>query len=294
MKKYKIISDGSCDLYDEYIKEKNLEIIPFYVSFDKTNYLREKQDLEIREFYQEMIDNPMVFPTSSLPSVEDYLTVFTKYAKENIDMICLCITKKFSGSYNSANVAKEMVLEDFPNANIQVIDTMVNTVLQGLMVKEVVKMNESGYTLEQTVNKVNEIKETARIFFTVNGLEYLKNGGRIGKVSALIGGLLKINPIITLKEGEIFSSGKGLSRARAVAKVKDTLLKHVSMIDVREYSFAVGYGYDIDEAIKFRNTVAELLSIDSNDISVEQIGATIAVHTGPYALGLGLIKKFNA
>ena len=134
--KVQIISDGSLDLPEELTKEKNIEVVPFYVSFDSEIYKREMKEIGVREFYQEMVDHPDVFPKTSMPSVHDYYEVFQKYAEQNIPMICICITQKFSGSMQSAVTAKDMILEEYPEAKLMVMDCTFNTVLQGMFVLE--------------------------------------------------------------------------------------------------------------------------------------------------------------
>ncbi|SHK62780.1 EDD domain protein, DegV family [Hespellia stercorisuis DSM 15480] len=126
---YQIITDGSCDLGEEWAEKLGVEVVPFSVSLDGETYRKEIEEIGVREFYEFMVKNPKVFPKSSLPSVQDYIEVFTKYAKQGIPMICICITAKFSGSFNSAMNAKEIVLEECPGAQITVVDSMVNTVL---------------------------------------------------------------------------------------------------------------------------------------------------------------------
>ena len=128
-KKVQIISDGSLDLPQELTKEKDIEVVPFYVSFDSQTYKKEMVEQDVREFYQEMVDHPTVFPKTSMPSVNDFYELFKKHAEENLPVICICITRKFSGSLQSATTAKDMVLEDIPDAQITVIDSTVNTCL---------------------------------------------------------------------------------------------------------------------------------------------------------------------
>lgn len=292
---YKIISDGSCDLSDDLVSKYDIEVVPFYVSFDGEIYEKEKEEVAIRDFYEKMVKNPKVFPKSSLPSIIDYETVFTKYVEANLAIICICITTKFSGSYNSASNAKNMVLEKYPDAQITVIDATINTVLQGLYVIEAAKMKNDGLTYEETIDKLEEIKSTGRIIFTIGSIDYLKNGGRIGKVAGVAASALGLRPIIILREGEIFTGGIARSRSKSIAKVLEQIKVHFETIkeDPKDYSIAVGYGYDIEETKDFKRKVAELLSINENEIIVQQIGATIGVHTGPHPLGIGLIKKYN-
>ena len=293
---FHIISDGSCDLPVSLTQEKNITVVPFYVSFDDEHYLKENVEIGIRDFYQQMVDKKGVYPKSSMPSVQDYEDAFLPFVKEGIPLICICITTKFSGSMQSALNAKALLLEHYPDAQIAVIDATINTVLQGQYVLEAAALRDAGLSYQETIARLEEIKSTGRIFFTVGNMEYLKHGGRIGKVAALAGGILDIRPVITLKEGEIFPSGIDRGRKRTLQKVMDLLLEYLkeSSLGIECYSIAVGYGYDIEEGIAFRGHA--LLELQKNgypihEIPVYQIGATIGVHTGPYPLGFGIIEK---
>ncbi|MCM1046529.1 MAG: DegV family protein [Candidatus Gastranaerophilales bacterium] len=293
---YHIISDGSCDLPPELTAEKNVTVVPFYVSFDEEHYQKEIEEIGVRDFYQQMVDHSDVFPMTSMPSAQDYMDVFTPFAKEGTPVICICITAKFSGSAQSAENARKMLLEEYPEAKITVIDSTVDTVLQGLYVLEAVRMRDSGVSYEDTVAKLEEIKGTGRIFFTVGNMEYLKHGGRIGKVASVAGSVLGIRPVITLKQGEIFASGIGRSRKSTLNKSIDLLLHYLQgqKVPLQNYSICVGYGYDKEEAVRFRDRTVSVLrekGYGEAQIPLYQIGATIAVHTGPYPLGFGIIQK---
>lgn len=217
---FHIISDGSCDLPAELVQAKNITVVPFYVSFDDVNYLKENVDIGIRDFYQQMVDRKGVYPKSSMPSAHDYEEAFLPFAENKIPVICICITTKFSGSMQSALNARSLVLEKYPHAEITVIDATINTVLQGLYVLEAMNLRDSGTSYQDTVKRLEQIKSTGRIFFTVGNMEYLKHGGSIGKVAALAGGILDIRPVITLKQGEIFPSGIDRGRKRTTQKYR--------------------------------------------------------------------------
>ena len=293
--KIQIISDGSLDLSRELTRERDILVVPFYVSFDGETYLKEGVELDIREFYQRMVDHPDVFPKTSMPSVDDYYQVFLPLAKQDVPMICICITTKFSGSMQSATTARDMILEEYPKARITVIDAEINTVLQGLYVLEACRLRDLGWEYDRMVERLLAIRESGRIFFTIGNIDYLKHGGRIGKVMGSAGSALKIKPLITLKEGEIFASGIARSREKSMQKVIEMLKAYLDERTAKpgEYSFAIGYGYDYEEACHFRemlkDLVRERLGID--EIEIYQIGATIGVHTGPYPIGVGIIKR---
>lgn len=293
MRKIQIISDGSCDLSKEEVKDLNVKIVPFYVSFDGETYLKEGEDIEVYDFYQKMVDNKGVYPKTSLPSVDDYVNAFVPFLEEGNDIVCICITTKFSGSYNSAVSAKQIVEEKYPNQRIEIIDAIVNTSLQGLLVKETCRMRDDGLTFDQMVENINRIKKTARIYFTVATLDYLRHGGRIGKLIGIVGATLKIKPIIVLKEGEIFSAGLCFVRKKSLIKVLDLTSKYFTDNNesIDDYRFVVGAGFDHDEGHQFLEKAKSTLKRD--DIEYSQIGATIGVHTGPYPLGIGFIKKYD-
>ena len=221
---YKIITDGSCDLPLELVKQLDIDVIPFYVSIDGINHQKEIIDLGVRDFYQFMIDNPKVFPKTSMPSIQDYIDVFEPIIKNEEDVICICITTKFSGSYNSAMNAKNMLTDEFPDVKIEVIDATVNTVLQGMLVEEAVAYKQMGATFEETVAYINKIKISGRIFFTIGGMDYLVHGGRVGKLSGIAAGDLGIKPLILLKEGEIFNNGLTRGRKKSKQKIVEQII----------------------------------------------------------------------
>lgn len=293
---FHIISDGSCDLPQDLVKDKNITVVPFYVSFDDEHYCKENVDIGIRDFYQMMVEKKGVYPKSSMPSIQDYEEAFLPFAEAETPVICICITTKFSGSMQSALNARALILEKYPQAQIAVIDATINTVLQGQYVLEAAELRDHGVSYQDAIARLEEIKSTGRIFFTVGNMEYLKHGGRIGKVAALAGGALDIRPIITLKQGEIFPSGMDRGRKRTLKKVTNLLLDYLqkSGLGIGCYNIAVGYGYDIEEGIAFRDQALTALHAKGyaiEQIPVYQIGATISVHTGPYPLGFGIIEK---
>lgn len=303
-KEYKIIADGAADLGEVCAQENDVDVVPFYVSFDGTTYQKEIVEVGIREFYQKMVEDPKVFPKSSMPSVQDYMDVFEPYAKADIAVICICITAKFSGSYNSAMTAAEMMREAYPKAEITVIDSTLNTVLEGMFVREAVRMKRNGISYEENIEKLLRMRETGRILFTVGGMSYLVHGGRVGKLMGLAANTLNIRPLITMKEGEIFPSGLARSRKKSRDKVLEMICGYFKEKgeSVSQYTVHVGYGYDYEEAAAFQEQVCQSLAVCpggneaghlNEQVEIHQIGATVGVHTGPYPIGVGILKKYE-
>ena len=112
---YQIVSDGSCDLDQSLVEQYQIHVVPFYITKDGITHQKEIEEIGIRDFYQFMVDHKDIFPKTSMPSVEDYITTFRPILENGDDIICICITTKFSGSYNSANTAKQMLEEEYPH-----------------------------------------------------------------------------------------------------------------------------------------------------------------------------------
>ena len=175
-----------------------------------------------------------------------------------------------------------------------VIDSTFDTVLQGLFVLEACRLRDLGLEYEQITEALLSIRESGRIFFTIGSIDYLKHGGRIGKLAGIAASALKIKPLITLKEGEIFNSGITRSRQKSMQKVVEMTEKYLDEVQAKpgEYSFCIGYGYDYEEAVGFREMLKDLIRerLGIEEIGIYQIGATIGVHTGPYPIGIGIVR----
>lgn len=297
-KPFQIISDSSCDFTPEFAAEHDVKIVPFYVSFDKETYYKEAEELPVRELYQRMVDDPELFPKTSLPSIEDYINIFEPFVKEKMPVICICLTSKFSGSFNAANNAMNILLDDYPDAQITVIDSTLATVVQGLLVAEAVRMRDNGISYEDAIEHIERIKATGKIIFTTADISYLKTGGRLGKLMSIANNALKIKPMILLKEGELFPFGVARSRKKSLDKVIDHAKKTLTELDgsIDEYVIVTGYGYDKEEGEHFRDALLENMKTYTNVEKLElfQIGATIGTHTGPHPIGMGFIKRYDA
>lgn len=296
---FQIISDSSCDLTLEQREEYQIQVVPFFVSFDGENYYKEIDEIGIREVYERMVADSETFPKTSLPSVQNYIDAFLPHVEEGSPIICMTITTSLSGSYNAAVNAMEILLEEHPDAQISVINSLGATVSQGIFAVQAAKMRDAGYSYEETVAILrNEMTDTGRIFFTVGDLTYLQHGGRIGKLAGMAGSVLKLKPMITLKDGSIDSSGVARSRKKSLTKVIELMKEYFEETgdSPKDYEFFIGFGYDKEEGEVFKSEVDQYLreqGVEKESLLV-QIGATICVHTGPYAIGIGLMKKYTA
>lgn len=294
MKDYKILSDSSCDILPEYIEKYDIGVIPFSISFDKTNYLKDGVDIKIDEFYDE-ISKDDVYASTSLPSVDEYISRFTEYAKKGVGVICFTLSKFLSGSYQAAVTAKNILLEDYPDAEIEVIDSMSATAEQGIVVLQSAKMKEAGYSFLQNIKRVKEITPTGNIEFTVGSLKHLQRGGRIGRAASLAGNILNIKPLLEFKNGELFPAGIARGKKKAFEKIIEATKKYFSESGekVENYDFVTGYGASREE-LGLLNDMLERFIGKKIEYPFFRIGITVGNHTGPCVWGLGFVKKFDA
>ena len=285
-----LISDTSCDLNPATIAKYNIQLVPFYVSFDQVEYYKEIVELPIKAFYERM-RSEKIFPKTSLPSINDYYETFKPFIEQGKSVICVCLSGFFSGSYNSAVNARELILENYPNAEIEIINSLNATGGQGLIVTEIARMIEASIDFKTILTIIPQLIEKSRIFFYVDVLDYLEHGGRIGKASALLGTMLNVKPILYLQDGQLFPVSKVRGKKKAVAKILDLAKEYVGD-EGANYNYIVGHADTEDDATKISQEFTESLG----DYLPEHfffIGTTIGVNTGPDACGVCVIPKYE-
>ena len=293
-----IVSDSSCDLPESYVQTEQVEIVSFYLSFDGEEYYREGKEISIPEFYQRMAENPDCFPKTSMPSIQDYVDAFLSFVKKGLPVLCICLSRKLSGSLQAAVNAKQVVEEQFQGARIEVVDSCLATALQGMLVKNAVEMRNAGKTLDEAAEALRSLRQSGHIFLTTDDLKYLEHGGRIGKVASVAGSVLKIKPLIQFYDGELGSAELCRGRKKSLQKIIDKMESYIQdlKIEPEDYFLVTGVGLWVPEYDEFKMRLRERLGTSGfrvrewEDI---QIGATIGVHTGPYPLGAGLLRQWK-
>ena len=293
-----IVSDSSCYLPESYVQTEQVEIVSFYLSFDGEEYYREGKEISIPEFYQRMAENPDCFPKTSMPSIQDYVGAFLSFVKKGLPVLCICLSRKLSGSLQAAVNAKQVVEEQFQGARIEVVDSCLATALQGMLVKNAVEMRNAGKTLDEAAEALRSLRQSGHIFFTTDDLKYLEHGGRIGKVASVAGSVLKIKPLIQFYDGELGSAELCRGRKKSLQKIIDKMESYIQdlKIEPEDYFLVTGVGLWVPEYDEFKMRLRERLGTSGfrvrewEDI---QIGATIGVHTGPYPLGAGLLRQWK-
>lgn len=294
--KFQVVCDSAADLPHDYTEKREIAVVPFYISLDGEKYLKEGQDITTSDLYQVMLNHDDCFPKTSMPSIQDYIDAFMPFVRQHIPVLCICLTQKFSGSYQSALTARSAVLEEHPEARIHVMDSQLATALEGLLVSEACRLRDLDLDLDRAVSLLEPIRSTGRIFFTTKDLKYLEHGGRLSKVARIAGTVLNLKPVLSFFSGELgpveICRGMKNSLEKVFANFFEDLSKEKIML--KDYIFGTGLGLDVPEYDGFIRKLEE--KFDAAGIHPDgwlrvHIGATIGVHTGPFPMGLGMIKK---
>ncbi len=274
----KIVTDSDADVPSRLAKELDITVIPQYVIFGSTSY-RSGVDFTDDEFYQKLLNGP-VFPTTSQPTLKDFTDVFANLAREADGIISIHVSSKLSGTSRAAEQARK---ESKPGCPFEIIDSQNISIAMGLIVIAAARMAKAGKGLSEIVAATNGMVSRTKLLMLFGTLEYLAKGGRIGKAKSLLGSMLNVKPILSLKDGEIIPVTQVNSRSKGTAKLLDFVS---NTKDIEE----VGICYTTlrDEA----NDIASRVSaISKANIIITQVGPGLGAHGGPGGMGIALMAK---
>ena len=273
----KIITDSTCDLTPDLVKELGIINLPTYLMFGTKSY-RDGIDITTDDFYQKLLHEP-VYPTTSQPTPQDFLDAFNNNA--DIDgIICINISGKLSGTINSAEQAKRLFTGKSP---IEIIDSQTVSMGLGILVITAARMAKAGKSFAEISAAARAMVPRSRLLILFDTLEYLAKGGRIGKVKSLMGSILNVKPIVAIKDGELVPSGQVRNRAKGKDKLVDFAN---SFTDVAE--MGILYSTTPDEAKELADRVTVC---PRKNIYVNRVGPVLATHAGPGVLGIAVLLK---
>jgi DegV family protein with EDD domain len=273
----RIITDSMADVPEDLAKKLNITVIPVNVLFG-TETFRDGVDLTSEQFYAKLVASKTL-PTTAVPSLGVFIANYEKVAKEADEILFLAISHKLSGTYDTACKAAEMAKT---KARIEVIDTLHVLMAEGMLAIIAAKAAQAGAKLDEIAKQVrNNIPRTEeRVAFDT--LEYLKKGGRIGAGQAFLGSILKINPVLGLRDGEVFP----FSRERSRAKAMDALFNF--SLDFKSIeAIAVEDATTPDEA----EQLAQRFKVKYPKVPIyrSKAGAVMGAHVGPSIIAVSII-----
>ena len=289
MSKIQVFTDTGADMTDE-LKAFGVKIVPLYITFDGKTSLKQMEEITLDDFYKRMREPHDMHPRTSLAPIGDYIDIFTDELEKGNDVLYLCMNGKFSSTLGAANNAKQMLEEEFPDRKIEVIDSKTVTYGQHYMAREAQKMADNGASMEEIVSMIKNVQESIKYFFTVETLDYLRDGGRIGGAEALLGGLLNIKPVLLIdNDAEVKAITKVRGRNKSLDAIIDEAEKFFEGKDKSKYNVTILEGDILDEAMEFKKDVEERLGITCDEVC--RLGISIGLHAGPGTMGISIIEK---
>ena len=265
-----LFADSCADMTLEDSKERGIEVLPLTINIGENNY-RDQIDISSEEVLQAITDGER--PKTSQINPENFVERFKPHVEKGESILYIAFSSELSGTYQSAVIARDTLLDDYPEADITIIDTHAASYGLGMIVESASDDIKDGLPNEEVIKNAEKNVKNIRHFFTVNDLDYLAKGGRLSKGSAFLGGLLNIKPLLHVEDGKLVP----LEKHRGIKKVFSSMIKHINDDQITGKVHIV-QSNALDSAELLKKKILEETEVKVVNISM--IGPTISSHTG--------------
>lgn len=270
-----IITDSTSDLPLDFVEENKIHIVPLNIHLQDSLY-KDGVDIQPSELYYRLRTED-IFPQTSQPSAGEFMEIY-QTLKPDDEVLVLCLSSELSGTYQSAEMARDMVAEQI-DAEIHVVDSRSISLGLGMQVIHAQKCFAEGKDMAQTLYELAEIRRRMRLIFAVDTLEYLARGGRISQLSKRLGNLLQLKPVLHLEEGRIEVLEKVRTRSKSVQRMLEVFHKEAAQAQ----QVVVLH---IDALTEGQQLVKEVQEYYHGPLLLAQCGAVIGSHAGPGTVGI--------
>jgi len=275
----KVVTDSASDLPPDVAKDLEVTVVPLNVHFGSETY-KDRVDLGAEEFYHKLENSPTL-PKTSAPSPGLFAEVFDDLAAKGTGILGVFLSRKFSATYDAALQGVKLMKS---KCQVELVDSTLAIMGEGLIVIEAAKKAMEGASLDDLVSMISKASSRMHVRATLDTLKYLARGGRVGKAQAWMGAMLKMNPILGIKNGEAFP----FARVRTRAKAMQGLYEFVAKFD-KVKALAVEYGANADEAKALAHRIASVFP--KVPIYLSNVSPVIGTHTGPNVLTVTVMEE---
>ena len=266
----RIVTDSSSDIPGEIAHELDITVVPLYVQVGGKTY-RDGVDVSPQEFFR-MLDHDSVVPTTSAASPHDFAEAYRKLARDCDNIISLHLSGKVSNTLDAARRGKEMAGEE--NCRIEVVDSKLVTIALGLVAIAAARAARAGQSIQEILEHVGHLIPSVRVFGMLDSLKYVARSGRLGKAGALLGSVLPVKPILTMKEGLLAPVGAVRTRGKGIERLFEMVR---SAVNIRE----IGIAHSAMEE-EIRSIVERLKALAPGVVpTISSLGPALGVHGGP-------------
>lgn len=277
----RIVIDSTSDVTNDIIEKYNLKMVPLTVNFENESFL-DKFELNSEDFF-EKLSKAGKLPTTTLVSPGAFIEAFSEILMEGDQVLGLFLASEFSGTYDSARMAKDMIGSD----DIHIIDTRSVCLGSFALILEAIELVEQNKTIYEIVQELEKLKEKIVAVAAVDTLKYLEKGGRLSKGQAVVGSLLNIKPIIGIKDGKLSVIEKIRGKNKTVKWFDEWIEKN--NYDLSDKTVLLFHGRAYEQLKLLRDTIENKYKI--KNIIEQEVGPVIGTHSGPGVLGIGFLNK---
>jgi len=284
---YELLIDSCTDLPLAYIKECGIRTISLTYNFQGKDYVDDfGVSMKYKDFYSAVRSGEM--PTTSQINVFTYKEIFTEIVERGEDIVYLGFSSGLSGSYNSATIAANAVMEAFPGRTIKVLDSLAASLGEGLFAWHMITKKKAGCSKEELVSWAEENRMKINHYFTVDDLNHLKRGGRVSSATAFVGTILDIKPILYVdKEGHLTPLDKVKGRKKSIKALLEYFRERVE--NPEGQTIAISHGDAEDDAKYLEKLIRQEFNV--GQVIMNNVGPVIGAHSGPGTLALFFIGK---
>ncbi len=282
MSRIAIVTDSTSDIPKDMVKEHQITSVPLSVIFGEETFLDDGIQITIEEFYKKLRSEEKL-PTTTQPTPRDFVDVYKDLLKDHDRVVSIHISKKMSGTINSAEMAKQQM----PDAPIEIIDSEFTHMPLGFLVLEAAKVANAGGSNSAIKSTIDGLRNRMNELFVPSTLEYLKKGGRIGKARGLIASLLEIKPILTLHDGEVsqFKTARRWNQAKTeIINSMETLIN-----DPLKLTVSVGDSDTEEDGAEMYDRIKE--KFNPKKIFRVNIGTVVGTHLGPGGIAVSFYEN---
>lgn len=275
-----VVTDSTATLPQELVRQYNIHVVPLYINWDRERY-RDGVDMQPREFYQRLRKSATI-PTTSGAVQGEFLRFFEDSRGKVDGIVVILVCSDLSAAYNSAVNAREMVT----GIPVEIIDSRISTMAMGFSVIEAAKVASRGGSMEQVIKAARDIIAKVQLFFFLDTLDYLRRGGRVNLPAAVIANLLKVKPILTLKDGKVVPQARPRTRTKAMECLLSLLKEKATDTPLH---IAVMHGDDPDGAEYLKKEIS--LRYNCAELLVTLFTPVMGAHTGPGLVGIAFYNE---
>jgi len=280
----KIFTDSGCDLPKSYYEENDVVLLPLRVQLNNKEY-EDVISIDSKEIYDGIRQGAQ--PKTSQVSPELFLKHFEDLAKNEEEGIYIAFSSELSGTYSTAQMIRNQVLEQYPSLKLVIIDSKCASLGHGLVVEEAVQLRNLGTSFDDIASRISAFAPQMEHLFTVEDLDYLAKGGRVSKASAFLGGLLSIKPILNVEDGKLVPIEKSRGRKKALNRMLDLMQERGG--NFTNKIVGISHSDDVAFANEAKASIQERFSPQA--VQITMIGSAIGSHVGPGTIAIFFTNK---